>query len=246
MRTRFAPVASLVACALASAAAVGEEAEFTIDPAVSFFTAGGSIAGRTLGAQSPGSDRTGVSGPIVVDIDRAANTVSIVSEFATLLPQPLPHRPGWNTSEPSPSTFGLVAGPAADPLFANVTSLRPEIGLDDVPLNGGAPRLPEHGYFWVGDGSIWFTIGDSSSAYVDLHGKGNFQTSVEPVTLTLAGDVETLTIPLRVSVPIPYEPDDIRLDLTAHLVATRIVPEPTAAAGVMAVAPVILRRRRGK
>ena len=73
---------TLVPCALAlllTWPALGAPAAFTIDPAASTFTLTGTFNGAPLQPQSAGSDTTGLTGTLAVDIDRAAGTLTSVA-----------------------------------------------------------------------------------------------------------------------------------------------------------------------
>src|SRR5687768_15372386 len=156
-RRVFATAVACVLCVATSIRVRGAEAEFTLDPAASRFTVGGSIDGRTLGDQTPGSTTTAVTGTLFLDIDRTAGTVSLVRGLPRLELQPQPQRPHRDMPGPGPAVFGMAAGPDTDPLLASIASMSVAFGLDDAPYNGRPPRRFEEFFFGVNDGSLYYT-----------------------------------------------------------------------------------------
>jgi hypothetical protein len=207
-----------------------ERAEFTLDPTASRFTVSGTIDGRTIGEQTPGSMTTGVGGLFIADIDRAANSISLsYGSDHTLQHQSVQQRPSWDNPGPGQALFGMFAGPENDPLFASIPSLHFAFGLEDAPINGRPPTRYDEFQFGISDGSLYTTTGDGPVRYVDLHGYGGGMPIADAITLTRVGSVETLTVPLRTTFDIENGRDEITLSFEGRFVGVRVVPEPGAA-----------------
>ena len=219
--------------------------DFVLDPLRSTFQLGGTFNGDALGPQMAGSDVTGYVGTLRVDVNRAAGTLSIVTNAPRALDQPVDQQPLAQSEQGA--NYGLTRVGTL-PVFLAARGMDLYLQASDAPFNAGSPTFEQVGMF-INGGTLYYSTPTLPGGVADLHGYGGGERVVGPLTLLRTGDVETLTIPIRTEFT-PYTGeggDAIRFTLGGQLVATRVVPEP-GAAGVVMVAGVggmLVRTRRG-
>ena len=232
-----------VICCFLCPRAIAAPADFALDPARSTFRLGGMFNGAPLVAQSPGSDVTGFSGVLSVDVDRAAGTLSISPAGPRAEEQPADQRPFSQFGEVA--VYGLRTAGAGDNLLA-VRGLDLYVDAENAPFNAGPATDGGVGFF-VSGGVLYYATPAAPFRFADLHGYGGgAAAAVESVSLVREGDVETLTIPIRTQfTPWTGEGGDaVEFTFAGQLVATRLVPEPTvAAAALVGLALVMMGRR---
>jgi hypothetical protein len=241
--TRF-PVARLVAALVlvVSSFAAAAPVDFTIDPAQSRVRLGGTFNGVELGPQMPGSDVTGYTGTVTAEIDRAAGTLSFNTDTPQALDQPVDQQPLNEFRQGA--NYGLTPVGTL-PIFLAARGMDLNLGGTNAPFNAGAPTFEQVG-FYVNGGTLYYSTPDLPGGVADLHGYGGLERVIGPLTLTQAGGIETLTIPIGTNFS-PYTGeggDAIALTLDGQIVATRVVPEPGAAVLIVAGGLVLGRRRR--
>jgi hypothetical protein len=235
-------VAAAAAC-LVARTAVAATVAFTIDPAASTFTVGGTFNGAPLVAQAPGTAVVGFTGTLNVDVNHANGTLSFERATVAALDQPVDQQP----THPSHAgaNYGLATA-GGQTLFA-IRGLDLNLVATGAPFNAGPPSAAQHGFF-VNGGSLYYGPSSPATGFADLHGTGGGPAAVVgPITLTQQGDLETLTIPIQsLLTPGSNAPDVVELTFAGQLVATRPVPEPAACAalGAAALAPCAWRRPR--
>jgi hypothetical protein len=240
---RLCCLAVLACFVLWPALAQAETYTYTVDPAQSFLGVGGNLTGNPASPQTSGSTTTTYSGTI--KLDRNGNVLQFNAGSAlnanNLGTKQQPFTDG------SPGTaFANYGRTAPGPFFTTTNeALRGfvlDVESDPFILSGTS--------FSSGNFAIVISSGDSDFAYgtttgeVDLSGKGTANGAVTNSTLTTASGVETLKLYIATG-PILYTAaasNDSTLTFGGEIVATRLVPEPTALS--MLLLPLALRRRR--
>ena len=225
--------------AFGSPAAPAAPVDYVLDPARSTFRLGGTFNGTPLVAQSPGTDLTGYTGTLSVDVDRSAGTLSHSTSPPRAQDQPQDQLP--LTDFRQGANYGLKTA-AGDVLLA-ARAMDLNVRVEDAPFNAGAPSFDQVPFF-VNGGSLYYST-PAGPGGADLHGYGGAERVLGPITLVREGDLETLTIPISTHFT-PYTGeggDVINFTLGGQLVATRLVPEPHAALGLLGLAILALRRR---
>ena len=233
----------LSACLVAAAAAPNDAsaATFTLDPALSTLRMGGNVGPAPFTPQGLATDVTSFTGTIIADV--SGGTITFPGGGAIdAQAQPTPQRPapGGNSASAAAADYGLQAVG----LFADlaIRELVADLTGGPAPLTGdtfsaGGLTLRTTGgtidvyspYFGAGSDPL----GNTSGANADL-----------PASLTTAGDVQTLTIPVNVTMPFTLNtPNDSSITLTGTLVGTAAVPEP-ACLGAAGVVMLVLAGRR--
>jgi hypothetical protein len=242
--TRRRAVGALAAFVLcASTLALAAPVDYTLDPARSTFRLGGTFNGAPLVPQSAGTDGTGFAGTLSVDVDRSAGTVSFTSTAPNALPQAADQQPLSTSGEVA--RYGLTTA-GAQPAYLAVRSIDFFLEAEDAPLGVPNPTTSQVGFF-VNGGTLFYSSQANPTGGADLHGYGGGgDRTIGALTLTRDGDLELLTIPIRTQFT-PYTGEDgdaVFFTLEGQLVATRLVPEPGAAASLLGLGFLALWRRR--
>jgi len=242
--------AAATAVGIASAAASAAPVSYTLVPELSSITITGTVLGSPLLPQNGASTTTTYSGSIQADRTGSQLTLTGGSTIDAAL-QPLPQQPSENgTAGSAPADYGFTVSLG---FLGTVLAAARDVALDATtagPLTvgaGGALSGSAIDFSFVG-GEVDFngagTVGERS-----LVGETGPNDAAAPATLTSAGLVETLTIPVSATFTTSFvSSDDTTLSVTGTLVATRtVVPEPAtlsvAAAGVGLLAAHRRRRR---
>ncbi len=237
----------IAAAAFGSASAVvsADVVDFTIDSSLSSITVTGLFAGDTGMAQFPGSDSTALSGTLVADVD--ASSISF---------------PGGSSIDALPQTSPVAPGPTALPLTTGLgdfgldfnvflLGIVPVAGYDfEFDLNAASQALDGSGNF-DSSGSTVSVLGGElaydaglASGVESLVGESALNLASAGM-LTTVGNVQTLTIPVDLSLLFTgLLPDDSQVDVTGQIVATRVVPEPATATVLAMTGGLLLGRRR--
>ena len=238
---------SLVVCGL-GAALHATPVEFAADPAASRITVSGSYEGSSFSAQMPGSDTTSYTGTIRGDL--TGNSLLLEWNNVESVYQPQPQRPGRAETgeETQRAAYGLTFVPAAGGAgSAALPSLWLMFGNPYQPLDvGDGTFVAGDAGFFIGSGEIHLLKVDSGTRdQFGLHGFGAPNVATLPGTLTMAGNLQTLTIPLSSTFSTSKGTGPmLTLTLEGQIVATRLVPEPAGAAAVVAWCGWLLARRR--
>jgi hypothetical protein len=240
--------ATIVACLVVLSVAppaLGEEVEFTLDPDRSVYTVSGTVAGATLGPQTPGSNVGRFGGRTWGEL----NSGLLHLEFADVrgLYQPLPQQPGNDTPDAGPAVFGFRGDvPGGGTLLAAIPNISFYVSTRFArPLDvaDGAFSTEDVGFFL--DSSLLYHTGGETVQHRDLHGYGGNDVPRQGSFVT-SGGVQTLTLPFETHFSFDLEaPDDWNLSFVGQLVATRVVPEPVWGTWLLlAVGAAGCRRRR--
>jgi hypothetical protein len=217
-----------------SVSARAAQVTYVIDPAQSYFMAGGSVAGGDPLTQTPFSNRTGVTGTLVVQRDGNLFQFNGGSNI-DLLPQLLNQNPGN-----APADFGLRGTDATfgTPVLVAVRNAVFDLYGDQVAIsNGELPNMNDS----VGalDGAVQWSgpLGLDSKDLI-----GMFVSHDQPITVTQVGGAEIIRMPMRFQMFYSVSGvNDSRLEFNGQIVA--LVPEP-GAAWLLGVGALVLARRR--
>ena len=234
--TKFVSVS--MGCAVLGAwsfSARAAQVTYIIDPAQSYFMAGGAVAGGDPLTQTPSSNRTGVTGTLVVERDGNLIHFNGGSRI-DLLPQLLPQQPGNSQAD-----FGLRGTDATfgTPVFVAVRNAVFDLYGDPVMITGGqVPPMSDS----VGalDGAIQWTgpFGPDSKDLI-----GMFVAHDQPINVTNVGGAEVIRMPMRFQMFYTVsDNNDSRLEFNGEIVA--LVPEPGTAWMLGLGAMALARRRR--
>ena len=230
-----------------------ETVTYTIEPLQSALTLIGNLTGNSASQQGSGSLTTSFSGSIVAD--RTGSTITFPTNGGSSINAAnsgnwQPDDDGFSGTDPA--NYGRTApGPFSTTAFEAIRGLQLDL-FDDTSGVGatisGANTFQSTSFFVHLDGGESDTMfGLGGNPDLDLTGKetgnsnGNGLSSV-----VLSGPTETLTLKFSTG-PIGYNVStagDSTMSFTGTIVATRIVPEPSALAGVSGLAVGVLARRR--
>jgi hypothetical protein len=259
LMNRFASVLSCAAAGVlcfAASAADAAVVTYTIDPARSSLTIGGSVAGGAASQQTPGSLTTSFSGTIRADRNTAAGTIAFPGgSVVDAALQPSNQQPRSDATPGSqPADYGRTAT-TPSPFFATVLEAFRGIVLDIEDDTGGAgSRLTLSNTFNSANLVLFIDVGESDVSYgtataeTSLAGKSTSNGGAASSSVIVSGSTETLTLQIN-SGPITYgvaQTGDSSVTFTGTIVATRpvVIPEPTALAGLATGAGLLLGRRR--
>jgi hypothetical protein len=243
--------AAFVAMALATTAGA-EQVTYTIDPLQSALLLTGQLTDNTASQQSTGSLTTSYSGTIVAD--REATTIEFPGGSAlnaAVSGNYFPDNDGFDDTDPgdygrtAPGPFGTTAFEAIRDLVFDLFDDTSGLGAT-VAANGTFPSNSFGLEIDSGESDTIFGLGGNPDN--SLVGKGTANSNgLGSSSVVVNGDVETLTLKISTG-SIGYnvsQTGDSTLLFTGTIVATRIVPEPTAL-GLVAIsaAGALLGRRR--
>lgn len=257
---RFAlSTAELGALALAPAASAAT-LSYTVDPTLSslqfaVYIFGAPPDGTLLTApQTPGSDITSLGGTLLADVGvgtinfPGGSAISFANQPVDQLPEP-GGGPALNMyGSPAPAQYGLSvilidSGPLAlRNLLADVTSSVP-IALLAGSFNSAGTSLG------TVTGDADYNLDGLAPAFgtSSLAGQSG-PNSTGVGTVTVAGPLTTITIPIFVDVPLVVNNIPLDAIFTGQIVATNIVPEPSslvlACFGLLGLAAVARSRRK--
>jgi len=242
-------LAPVMAVALFAAPASAEPVEFTLDPARSVYTVTGRLAGAELQPQTPGSNVGRFEGTVRGDLN--GGLLHLDPSFPRGAYLPVPQQPGYNSLDPEPAVFGFRGDlPGGGTLLAALKGIDFYVSTEFGPpldVTDGAFSTDDIGFFINGGSITYHTGSEELIPQIDLHGHGGGDVP-RPGSFVTQGDVQTLTLPFETHISFNQQPpEDWTLSFVGQLVATRVVPEPGAAAVVVSLlcaACVMPRRRR--
>lgn len=237
---------SAVVLLLAVGAITGRADTFTLDPTQSTLTISGSnaIAG-TIIPQGANSLTTSYSGTINATV--AANSITFNSAAAMAAIngnwQPAP---GMGAGTTAPADYGIAFTNSAEfSAYGAVRGLTLDLTSGAIPLTAGAFDASNI-FISASSGTTDYTsiLGNGSVDLTTLSAKQNTATAG---TLTMSGNVETLTIPINITETLSIaSTNDTTVTFTGDLVATETIPEPSTGALLLvacAAAAVCVSRR---
>jgi len=236
----------VVAFSLALGSASAALVEYAVDQGASLFRVTGTMAGATLTDQSPGTATTGLQG--FLGGQREAGTLSIETHSLQAVDQLTPQLPITGSGDVG-SPFGLRGiSPTAGQILVNIESLSFFVSTGfGQPLDVADGRFAPSDIGFFIDGSLSFSADAIALRIVDMHGRGAPNVATGEGTLTVNGDVETLTIPITTTFSLDaISENDTTLTISGDLVARRTIPEPTTAAvlGLVGAVSFLSRRQR--
>ncbi len=201
--------AFLAVCLALTNASRAATVSYTINPDLSFLTMTGDVIGTAITPQAAGADIAYYQGTITGDLTAGVLTFSGGSVIDAL---PNPAGPFQLNTLPGEDNYGVLSG-AIPVAFRNI--------LMDITTG-----TVQHGVAPAGmDLPVNFTINSPLASGDDDDTTPN--TTALLASLSTAGNVETLTIPiLRNS----GEGGALHIVLDGQLVASRVVPEPSSVA----------------
>jgi len=233
---------AFVCLALAAQPAHATATSYTIDSSLSVLNLNGSFGGLVLLPQSGGALSDHFGGTIVADFSGGALTFSGGSTITALLNPVGPFQPMTaGAAGTAPGNYGVVI-----PSIGELGAYR---GLVfDIPsgmvMNGGMPAVTL-GY----TGGVLDYAGPATGpGQLVFAGLTGLDSAALPVTLTVAGGVETLTLPFTFDLS---DPSGLQQTFDGQIVAFRPVPEPSPmvlglASGVILLGFWRFRRRSQK
>ena len=247
-------IAFAVLVLAAPAPARAEVWEFTLDPARSRVNV---VAGLNNGAdgvdygtaQAPGSDTASFGG--VLQLEVGSDTVRVLEgSFADALPHPVPMQPNPGGAGPAPADYGWVGTPTPGgpaPRAAAIRDLRFEFFSEDIEYTRPDGGFPNRIRARIGSGVADYTLAGATYSF-DFAGPDQIPGDDDPLAfLTTNGATQTITFPFYTTLITRFSPDAPSGDFFifhGDITATRLVPEPTAAAIMLGLGPVLLLRRR--
>jgi hypothetical protein len=204
-------------------------------------------------AQFPGSDRTSLSGTQTVDI--TGNILTFISTAnAQFGLQSTAVSPAVGGTYPgsAPGQYGLLAsipgliggpGPGGAGLIA-VRGFVGDIRSGAIALSGSSFRADQVSLVLAGgqaDANVTFPSGP----FIGTDALSGFDANqLSGGTLTLSGNVYTLTLPIFASSSLTVGPATVLETYSGQVVATAVIPEPTTwILGALGVLALMVRRR---
>ena len=229
-------------------------ATYTIDPLQSTLTLLGNLTGNSASQQTAGSLSTSYSGTIIAD----RNGSNILFPGGSVLDaalQPSNQQPrNDGTPGSQPADYGRTApGPFGSTTLEALRGFQLDL-FDDT--SGLGTTIAGNGTFASNSFGVEFDSGESDSIYatvsnpdISLVGKGAANSNgngSSSLVFNPATNLETLTLKFSTG-SIGYsiqQTGDSSMSFTGTIVATRFVPEPTAAGAVMFAGAALTSRRR--
>ena len=216
---------------------------FVIDPAASRVTLTGTFQGHALAPPAAGSDTAAYTGTFEGDL--SDGKLRLESTVPRSVPFPTPLRPGYpDLGSTQEASYGFTFETPQGTADASIRGLQLYFGNPYSPpmdVSGGTFVPADAGFFVEGGGLDVALPGAQRVFEVDLHGNGAPNAAAGPGTLTTAGNVQTLTIPLSSTFTVSSA--DLTLSLNGQIVATRVVPEPGGVALAIASLALLVCRR---
>jgi hypothetical protein len=245
--------AAFVAIGLGAASvASAEMVTYTIDPLESSLTLLGNFGGNPASQQTPGSLTTSYSGTIVAD--RGPGTINFRGGSSVdAAPQPVNQQPRSDgTPGAEQADYGRTGTVSLNfggdfPGNEAFRGFNFDFDTDsDVPITLSATNTFNGNQFGteVNSGESAWLYGGSSFGTNDFSGDFSFN-NAQPSSIEVVGDVERLT--LRIGANYGYTIPNAQpsnANFVGTIVATRLVPEPSAIGAVAAVGASLLARRR--
>jgi hypothetical protein len=245
----------VAAFALSTPVAFGKQLTFTIDSTKSSLTLSlDSKPGVPItSAQFPGSDRTSLSGTQNVDITGNILTfISTANAQFGLQSSPVSPAVGGTYPGSAPGQYGLLAsipgliggpGPGGSGLIA-VRGFIGDIRSGAIALNGSSFRADQVSLVLAGgqaDANLTFPSGP----FIGTDPLSGFDVNqLSGGTLTLSGNVYTLTLPIFASSSLTVGPATVLETYSGQVVATAVIPEPaTWILAAVGCAALIAQRR---
>jgi len=208
--------------------------EFDLVPASSFLTVTGTISGtigQNLTAQSTGSNKATYSGPLFVDL--TGSTIQLTGgSTLTAANQATAQQPavGGGTGS-APANYGLSTSGLATGNVA-VRDLAADLTTDPIPLSGGtfdSTAVTLTTLAGTIDYRLSVFLSGTQSGTSVANPYSSLNTSSTLSTIVDVGAIETLTIPIALTLVIPVPlpgglPEQANVTLTGQLVATRTLP----------------------
>jgi hypothetical protein len=249
MRVRFlSAVLGAAVTIVAGATARADVRTYTVDPTASTLQFSGTIAGLPAGPQTAGSDTTRYSGSLMADV--TSTTIQFLDGGAIdAQQQALSQQPSANGTSftAAAADYGFTFNqPPFDTGRAAIRNLI--LDMTSGVLARSGTSIPSGQNVVVDSGVIDYRVEGLNNANGREPQTGEFAINeAGPGTLTVVGNIETLTIPISARYFFTtIDISDARLTATGQIVATRVIPEPTSA-GVLTIAAAVacgLRRRR--
>ncbi len=256
--SRLVATSLALVCLLSATRALAVSTTFTINTALSSESVTILSGGTPIStAQFPGSNTTSLFG--TMSVDTSGGNVQLISTNDTNLNlQALPVAPAPGGGAPFPAV-GSGPGDIGLNLYAPVSfaAIRGAIGDETsgaIPLVGNAFDASQVTLLQF-TGTLDYNLSGLGGSFATLIGTtsiagGSALNTATGGTLTTVGNLETLTIPLLVDIPIHVPVGGgsgfITLDniVTGTIVATALVPEPSSLMLAALGIPVALVARR--
>jgi hypothetical protein len=202
-------------------------------------------------AQTAGSDTTRYSGSLMADV--TATTIQFLDGGAMdaqdqLVPQQ-PRNGGTGFTPAAAADYGFNADSFMT--TGRVAFRGFVLDLTSGVLARSGTSIPSGQTVVIDSGIVHYRWEGLSSNEADSSGQGGetANNAAAAGTITTVGNIETLTIPINAPFALSVVGiSDSQMTLTGQIVATRVIPEPSAAAlftGVVGVA-CLLRRRHSR
>jgi hypothetical protein len=241
----------------AASVASAELVTYTIDPEQSTLTLLGTLTGSSTMQQTTGSQTTSYSGSIVAD-KTGSNILFPGGSLLNAALQPSNQQPRDDGTPGSQSAdYGRRTpdggGPFGQTAFEAVRNVEFDL-FDDT--SGLGATIAANNTFPSNSFGLEFSNGESDTIYGlggnadnDLSNKGTANSNgngASSVVFNSSTGVETLTLKFSTG-DIGYSVNttgDSTMSFTGTIVATRLVPEPTAAGAILVAGAAMLARRR--
>ncbi|HEV8605643.1 MAG TPA: hypothetical protein VGQ99_09770, partial [Tepidisphaeraceae bacterium] len=193
---------------------------YTIDPTQSSLLAFGLLSDNIPTYQTLGSNLTSYSGSISVDLT-TGSIQFIPGSIIDAAPQPTKMEPDIGGEDGrATADYGLVAPNMFSETVAAFRDLIFDLESDPIPLAANGNFDGDYGADFS-SGSVDWNAGFSFSSR-DFSGRFSFNQSSNTPSLISSGNIETLTLPLRISTLFStLQTNDSTFRLSGTLVATR-------------------------
>jgi len=237
---------TLVVFLVAAPVSRAEEVTYTLNQAQSFLNVGGVLTNNFANPQATGSTTTNYIGTIKAD--RVGNTIKFIDGSVIDALVKGNYQPNAN-AQPGTSAAADYGRQAVNNLFSTTMESLRDVTLDlasndFITITSGS--FPSDSFRVIMDsGESDFAYGGSGFGEVDLSGKFAVNVSSTASTIQTVGSDEVLTLHIS-SDPIGYNvinSGDSTLTFTGTIVATRLVPEPSALLLAVLACPLMRRPR---
>ncbi len=245
----FALAAAAASLVVGVTAVEGAPVTYTLVPSQSTLNLSGFYSGSSFGSQTAGSLSTTYSGTIAAD--RTASGITFTGgsavDAADKATRQAPGREG-DAGDTDFANYGITFGGNFSSYVGAARDFILDLNSASLPVSGGGTFAAN---------TIDYTA-DSGVLQTELNGGGNFDSesfvgnvgnnqASSNGTVTTAGGVETLTLPVNTFFLFSGFGDfDSSFRLSGTLVATRnvVVPEPVGLSALAAAGLLLARRRR--